>query len=97
VGEDSEANEELVLSHQKRHPDCLWLHAVGAVGSHVVCCLEGKEKIPFPVLQKAGRLAIEYSRSRDILVRFAKLSNVYKPAGCEIGQFQATAYRVFKI
>ena len=97
IGRNNVSNERMVSSHKFKHPDCIWLHALGASGSHVVCCLEGKTQVPYITFKRIGGLAIEYSRSRGTTVRFAKLSAVFKPDGAPAGIWQAKPYRTFEI
>lgn len=97
VGRNNVSNERMVADHKGRHPDCLWLHALGASGSHVICCLEGKGQVPYDTFKSVGKLAIEYSRSRGTAVRFAPLTKVFKPDGAPSGIWQARPYRTFDI
>lgn len=97
IGQNDLSNERMVSEHKAAHPKCLWLHALRAVGSHLICCIEGKGQIPYEVFKEVGKLAIEYSRSRGTAVRFAPLANVFKPEGASSGIWQARPYRVFDI
>lgn len=97
IGQNDLSNERMVSEHKALHPRCLWLHALRAVGSHLVCCIEGKGQIPFGTFKSVGRLAIEYSRSRGTTVRFASLEHVFKPDGASAGIWQAKPYRTFDI
>jgi hypothetical protein len=97
IGLNDHSCERMVSEHKSRHPHCLWLHALRAVGSHLICCLEGKGQVPFGTFKEVGKLAIEYSRSRGTTVRFAALENVFKPDGASAGIWQAKPYRTFDI
>jgi predicted ribosome quality control (RQC) complex YloA/Tae2 family protein len=97
IGQNDLSNERMVSEHKSKHPRCLWLHALRAVGSHLICCIEGKGQIPFGAFKQVGKLAIEYSRSRGTTVRFASLENVFKPDGASAGIWQARPYRTFDI
>lgn len=97
IGQNDISNERMVLEHKRDHPRCLWLHALRAVGCHIICCIEGKGQIPYAAFKEVGKLAIEYSRSRGTTVRFASLENVFKPEGATSGIWQARPYRIFDI
>lgn len=97
IGQNDLSNERMVSEHKHRHPHCLWLHALRAVGSHLICCLEGKNQVPYATFKSVGKLAIEHSRSRGTTVRFAELTNVFKPEGASAGIWQARPYRIFDI
>lgn len=97
VGMNDLSNERMVAEHKVLHPHCLWLHALRAVGSHLICCLDGKGQIPYEAFKAVGKIAIEYSRSRGTTVRFAPLENVFKPEGASHGIWQARPYRTFDI
>lgn len=97
IGQNDLSNERMVSQHKSLHPRCLWLHALRAVGSHLICCIEGKGQIPYATFKEVGKLAIEYSRSRGTTVRFSSLENVFKPEGASSGIWQARPYRIFDI
>lgn len=101
IGQNGLANDRMVREHQRKHPHCLWLHALRAIGSHLICCIEGKGQVPYATFKQVGKLAIEYSRSRFTAVRFATLENVFKPEAMEgksnVGTWLARNYRIFDI
>lgn len=100
VGQNALSNERLVVEHQHRHPRCLWLHVVWASGSHVVLCIEGRSQEAHqldPVIKAAGRLAIEYSKSKgNTCVRVARLRNIVKPDGAGVGIWWAKNFSTFE-
>jgi predicted ribosome quality control (RQC) complex YloA/Tae2 family protein len=100
VGQNALSNEQLVSEHRDRHPDCLWLHVVWASGSHVILCIDGKNKEAHhldPAIKAAGKLAIEYSKSRgNTVVRVACLKNIVKPEGAGIGIWWAKSFSTFE-
>lgn len=94
VGKNAFSNESLVGDHKRDHPKCLWFHALGAGGSHVVLCIEGKDEPGNEVLKRAAKLALEYSRTRGISVRVARLSNLEKPTEAGPGVWHARHFVV---
>lgn len=89
VGKNAFSNEYMVAEHQKLHPRCLWFHALGAGGSHVILCIEGTTIPTDEVIQAVGKLAIEYSRSRGTTVRIARLEQLHKPKDSGVGVWHA--------
>ena len=77
VGENADANDQLVASHPHRR--CLWMHAVAARGAHVVLCLDGRNDVPEEVLQYAGEITIRYSKTEGRAIKVARLEKVFKP------------------
>jgi predicted ribosome quality control (RQC) complex YloA/Tae2 family protein len=97
VGRNASSNERLVSQHKLSHPLCLWLHALGATGSHVILCLQGRQSVPYETFRKVAKVALENSRSRGQSVRFAKLETVFKPEGASDGVWQSKPYEIFEI
>lgn len=93
VGKNAMSNERLIADHKSTHPHCLWLHALAAGGSHVILCLAGREtEVPDDVIKKAGKLALEYSRSRGTTVRIARVEKLSKPEGAGAGVWRASQF-----
>lgn len=83
VGRNALSNEALVADHKKNHPKCLWFHAFGQKGPHVVLCLRGSGLGDGPVdpmvLRCAAAKAIKFSNGKATKVVYAPLEDVYKP------------------
>lgn len=92
VGLNALSNEKLVSQHD--HPRCLWFHAHGASGAHVILCLgaEGISADPATVDISARRyaasLAIKFSDRSSKKVISAPLEDVYKPQNSRVGVFR---------
>lgn len=93
VGLNALSNEKLVSEHE--HPRCLWFHAFGARGAHVVLCLGHEKGIsadPAQVDQSAKRfsasMALKFSDRSSKQVSFAPIEDVYKPQGSKSGVFR---------
>jgi predicted ribosome quality control (RQC) complex YloA/Tae2 family protein len=72
VGRSARQNHQVTF--RRAGPDDLWLHAVGAPGSHVVI-LSGGRPVSDAILYQAARLAAEHSAARDeagVLVAYTK-------------------------
>lgn len=93
LGLDAASNESLVLHHRRKHPDCLWFHAVGGVGPHLVMCVDGVEPDEESI-NAVVFMAAERSHSKSnlpvTLVRMARLKNVSKPLSGREGSWMAS-------
>ncbi len=86
IGKNALTNEKIVQEHP--HRECLWLHAVGAKGSHVILCCGGKRlEFTDEAIQHAGAMALRYSRSNARSVWLTRLENVVKPKNSSPGVF----------
>ena len=83
VGRNAFSCEKIVSEHPHRH--CLWLHAMAAVGSHVILCVDAKAAPSDSVLQYAARLALKFSHSEARTVTVSLLSDVFKPDNAGTG------------
>lgn len=83
VGRNALSNEALVADHKRSHPKCLWFHAYGQKGPHVVLCVYGVNLDGAPVdpmvVRCAASKAIKFSNGASKKVVFAPLEDVYKP------------------
>lgn len=93
VGLNALSNETIVSKHD--HPRCLWFHAWGASGAHVILCLgfdKGVTTSPNEVDMSAKRyaasLAVKFSDRSSKQVSFSPLEDVYKPQGSRVGVFR---------
>jgi len=85
VGKDAAQNDALL---RKARPDDLWLHAKGIPGSHVIVHRGGRAEIPRVVIEKAARLAAQYSKAKAetrVEVSTALAKHVRKPKGSPPG------------
>lgn len=89
IGKNSQTNEKLVTTHP--HRDCLWIHAAGARGSHVVICRNGMQvEFTDDAIRYAGALALQYSKSTLRSIFFTLLENVIKLPHASTGSFFPT-------
>jgi predicted ribosome quality control (RQC) complex YloA/Tae2 family protein len=89
IGLNALSNERIVSHHP--HEECLWVHALGSRGSHVVVCHSGLHaSFPDEVVRLAATLALKYSRSKGKSVNCSRLNNVIKPSGAGVGVFHPT-------
>lgn len=92
VGRNALSNEALVSDHKKNHPKCLWLHAFGQKGPHVVLCLVNDMRGDLPVdpmvLRCAAAKALKFSNGVAKKVVYAPLEDVYKPEKGQQGIFR---------
>ena len=84
VGRNARSNEALVSEHKKSHPRCLWFHAFGQKGPHVILCLENSAKpaagsVDPMVLRCAASKALKFTNATTKKVIYAPLEDVYKP------------------
>lgn len=91
VGKNSFSNERIIIHHQT-HPECLWLHAMAARGSHVILCSHGKPEPPESVIQFAAALAIRHSHSQARTVYVSLLRDVFKPEDSGIGIWKSSKF-----
>ena len=89
VGRNALSNERIVKHHP--HRECVWFHALGAKGSHVILCHGAvHENFTDGAIRKAGQLALRFSRSQARSVLYARLNNVVKTADSGLGVFHPT-------
>lgn len=87
VGMNALSNEKLVTDHS--HKNCLWLHALGASGAHVVVCVNGSnDKFDVSTRRYAASLALKFSDRSSKVVSVAPLEDVYKPKNSHAGVFR---------
>jgi len=86
VGRNATSNEALVTDHKKEHPKCVWLHAVGQKGPHVVLCTNANGHGDLPVdpmvLRCAASKTIRHGNGTPNSPKraiYAPLEDVYKP------------------
>lgn len=86
VGQNAQSNEKIVKDHP--HKSCIWLHALGSRGSHVVLCHSKiHDTFSDAAIRKAAELALRFSRSKGKSVMFSRLEFVIKPANGATGVF----------
>ena len=83
IGMNALSNERLVKEHP--HRDCIWFHAISGRGSHVVLCIQDRPEPVDAVVVAVARICLDYSKTEFNEVRYAKLSDVYKPDGAGPG------------
>lgn len=92
VGRNALSNEALINDHKKSHPKCIWLHAFGQKGPHVVLCLDSSANSGLPVdpmvLRCAASKALKFSNGQSKKVVYAPLEDVYKPQKGQPGIFR---------
>jgi predicted ribosome quality control (RQC) complex YloA/Tae2 family protein len=90
VGRNALSNERVVKHHP--HKECVWFHALGAKGSHVILCHSGSDESDFSdaAIRRAAELALKFSRSQARSVLYARLENVAKPPTGGVGVFHPT-------
>lgn len=89
IGKNALTNERVVQEHP--HRGCLWLHAMGAKGSHVVLCNGGKDlEFSDESIRRAGGLALRYSKSQSKMIIFTRLECIMKLPNASIGVFMPT-------
>lgn len=86
IGANALSNEKVVSSHE--HKDCLWFHAWGARGGHVILCNGEMREFTDEVILFAAQLALKHSRSNLSAVSYAKVGDLYKPDGAQTGVFK---------
>jgi predicted ribosome quality control (RQC) complex YloA/Tae2 family protein len=84
IGKNALSNEALISEHAKLHKQCIWLHAYGNKGAHVIICSQDKP-VPEIVLRRAAGLAAKYSQNKLTDVIWAQLQDVYKPDDGPVG------------
>lgn len=87
VGMNALSNEKLITEHT--HKNCLWLHALGASGAHVILCANDSDKV-FDTQSKryAASLALKFSNRGSKVISVAPLEDVYKPQNSKAGVFR---------
>jgi predicted ribosome quality control (RQC) complex YloA/Tae2 family protein len=101
VGMNALSNEKLISEHE--HPRCLWFHAQGASGAHVILCLgnEGFNSdlhgVDNAARRYAASLAIKFSDRSSKKVSVAPLEDVYKPQHSRVGVFRTWRQEVIEI
>lgn len=100
LGLDASSNEHLVGDHRRTHPDCLWFHAVGCVGPHLVLCIDGVEPDEESI-NEAAILSAHHSQhnsQRKIkLIRMARLKHVVKAPGGKVGAWSAQTFLIRQV
>lgn len=87
VGMNALSNEKLINEHE--HRNCMWLHALGASGAHVILCNEGAEvEFDTSVKRYAASLALKFSDRSSKKISIAPLEDVYKPQNSKSGVFR---------
>jgi len=87
IGANALSNEKIVNEHT--HKECLWFHAWGAKGGHVILCHNGTKNVfGDEIVLFAARLALKHSRSSLNAVSFAKVGDLFKPEGAKDGIFK---------
>lgn len=89
VGRNALSNENLVQTHS--HMDCVWMHASGGKGAHVILCTsgaDGSQDVYVKALKYAGSLAIRFSKTSSKKVTYALLADVFKPQNGGPGIFR---------
>lgn len=97
VGKNAFSNEAMIGEHKALHPKCLWFHALGAGGSHVIMCIHEKLEPNEQIIHQAGKLALEYSRSRGTTIRIARLEQLEKPLDSGPGVWHAKHFAVQEV
>lgn len=88
VGRNALSNEKLISEHKIQHKKCVWMHAHGVKGAHVIICLNGKEgKVDEIVFRRAMDLALWFSvkRENNKKVIWSELQDVFKPVEGVLG------------
>jgi predicted ribosome quality control (RQC) complex YloA/Tae2 family protein len=87
VGMNALSNEKLITEHE--HKGCLWLHAFGASGAHVILCANGTGDVfDLPSKRYAASLALKFSDRSSKTISVAPLEDVYKPQHSRVGVFR---------
>lgn len=87
VGMNALSNEKLVTEHE--HKSCMWLHALGASGAHVILCANGTGgDFDTSTKRYAASLALKFSDRSSKIVSIAPLEDVYKPKNSHSGVFR---------
>jgi predicted ribosome quality control (RQC) complex YloA/Tae2 family protein len=87
VGMNALSNEKLITEHE--HKNCLWLHALGASGAHVILCVNGSSDVfDVPSRRYAASLALKFSDRSSRTISIAPLEDVYKPQNSRSGVFR---------
>lgn len=86
VGRNALSNEKIISAHP--HTDCLWFHALGAKGSHVILCHQGdRTRYTDQVILYAATLALRNSRSELRSVNMARLEDLMRSKDGSVGMF----------
>ena len=83
LGRNSFTNERIVAEHP--HRECLWMHAMAAVGSHLILCVHDRQTPSDDVIQYACALALKFSKSEARTVSVSVLRDVFKPDNAGVG------------
>lgn len=88
VGMNALSNEKLITEHE--HKGCLWFHALGASGAHVILCSSSGDGSNFHISSKryAASLALKFSDRSSKIISVAPLEDVYKPQSSRAGVFR---------
>lgn len=86
IGQNALSNEKIITEHP--HESCVWLHALGSRGSHVILCHAGiHDTFTDEAIRFAGELALRFSRSKAKAIMYARIDTVCKPPGAGVGVF----------
>lgn len=88
VGRNALSNERLIKDHG--HPECIWLHALAARGSHVILCIHERLEPADEIIQFAAKLALDHSHSDARTVKIALIKDVFKPEGGGVGVWKTS-------
>ena len=101
VGRNARSNEALVSEHKASHPHCLWFHALGQKGPHVILCVENAAKendvVDPMVLRCAAQKALKFTNASTKKVVYAPLEDVYKPEKGNKGIFRTWRTTVIEL
>lgn len=102
VGRNARSNEALVSEHKRDHPHCLWFHALGQKGPHVVLCVENVNKpqdapVDPMVLRCAAAKALKFTNATTKKVVYAPLEDVYKPEKGQQGIYRTWRTTVIEL
>lgn len=86
IGQNALTNERIVAEHP--HQSCVWIHALGARGSHVILCHAGMHQtFSDEAIRFAGELSLKFSRSQSRKIMYYRVDGVHKPQGAGVGVF----------
>ena len=87
IGGNAMSNERLINEHP--HKTCLWFHAWGAKGAHVILCDNQVMAFDDEAILFAADVALRHSRSSLRAVNYAKVGELYKPENSQPGIFRS--------
>lgn len=94
IGLNALSNDSMVQTHVATpdHSECLWMHADGARGSHVILCVSGKPAPADEIIKFAAGKALKFSKSECSSVRYAHVSDLFKPDKAGPGVWKTRRY-----